>query len=398
MKILVVSSYLPYPLFSGGQIRLYNLLKELHKKHLITLVCEIRPNQTRDDIEEMRKICKEVIVVQRKKQWSLQNIMSSGFSSYPFLLIGHTSEEMKQHIADLLQREKFDLIHVETFYVLQNVPITQVPIVLAEHNIEYLVYERYKKNSSLWTRPLLSLDIAKIEYWEKKAWQRADALIAVSDEEKNNMKRKDITVVPNGVDLTKFTFQKPEEKFGQKEKKILFIGDFKWVQNQKALEFILKEIWPIVKFKTQSSKLKIMLWVVGRHIPDDLKSLGSDGVIFDEHAPKETEKIYQQSFILLAPITVGGGTSYKILESMASGLPVVTTPLGVCGIHATHKQEALVGLTAVELSEYVISLCSDKKLFASLANKARAHVEKNYAWPMIAKKLEKVYESVVTYK
>jgi len=51
--------------------------------------------------------------------------------------------------------------------------------------------------------------------------------------------------------------------------------------------------------------------------------------MFDENAPDETWKIYHRSDILLSPITVGGGTSYKILESMATGLPVVTTILGI---------------------------------------------------------------------
>src|SRR4051812_17649149 len=70
MKILLVSSYLPYPLHSGGQVRLYNLIKELSAKHEITLICEKRSHQTAEDISEMAKICKKVITVPRRKQWS----------------------------------------------------------------------------------------------------------------------------------------------------------------------------------------------------------------------------------------------------------------------------------------------------------------------------------------
>src|SRR5581483_8848705 len=143
MKILVVSSYLPYPLFSGGHIRLYNLLRELSKKHEIFLVCEKRSYQTNADIEEVKKICKEVITIARKRQWSIGTIAKTGFSSYPFLMVGHANPQMTEKIAQVLQKEKFDLIHIETFYVMQNLPKTVLPTVLVEHNIEYLVYKRF---------------------------------------------------------------------------------------------------------------------------------------------------------------------------------------------------------------------------------------------------------------
>src|SRR5664279_744412 len=129
MKILVISSYLPFPLFSGGQVRLYNLIKELSAKHEITLICERRPNQTSDDIAEVEKICKKVITVSRRKQWSFKNIVKSGISSHSFLVTGHTVDAMKKKITEELEQTAYDRIHVETFYVFQNIPITAVPIV-----------------------------------------------------------------------------------------------------------------------------------------------------------------------------------------------------------------------------------------------------------------------------
>src|SRR5579872_4246644 len=111
MKVLLVSSYLPYPLYSGGAVRLYNLMKELSKSHEITLVCEKRDYQTEKDIQEVKKICKAVLTVDRKKQWSLKNIVKTSYSSYPFILTGHTLPKMRNTISDLLEREKFDIIH-----------------------------------------------------------------------------------------------------------------------------------------------------------------------------------------------------------------------------------------------------------------------------------------------
>jgi len=158
MRVLIVSSFLPYPLFSGGHIRLFNLIKELSKRHEITLVCEKRTHQTKEDIDAVRKFCKEIFVVVRKKQWSAEVVVKSAVSSLPFLLAGHSLSHMRTVLTKLLQEEVFDVVHIETFYVAQNVPDTTIPTVLVEHNIEYAVYQRFVDNAPFLLKPLLQID------------------------------------------------------------------------------------------------------------------------------------------------------------------------------------------------------------------------------------------------
>lgn len=402
MKILIVSSYLPYPLFSGGHVRLYNILKELAKKHEITLVCEKRKNQTEKDIEEVRKLCKQVITVERKKQWSINNILNSGFSAYPFLLVGHKSKKMRQKIQELLKKEKFDLIHVETFYVMHNVPKTSLPLVLVEHNIEYLVYKRFLNQVPIFLRPILSLDVVKMRFWEEKYWEKATKLVAVSEEEKRIMKRSDAAVVPNGVDTKSFEFRENKNVTNRNEKRILFIGDFKWIQNKDAALWFLNEVWPslsnkwILQQMEENEKIMLKLWIVGKNIPDSIKKMKRDiNIIIDENAPNETPKIFNQADLLIAPIRVGGGTSYKILEAMASGVPVVTTPLGIEGLEAEENKNVLVSNNPKEISNMIISILNNKDLYADLTKSSRKVVEEKYDWRIITKKLEEVYEAAV---
>ena len=172
MKILMVSSFLPFPLRSGGEIRLYNLLKNLSEKHDVTLICEKRDYQTQDNIEEVKKICKKVVTISRKKQWSMANIIKTGFSTDPFLIVGHTSDEFKLAIKDELVRENYDLIHVETFYVYQNLPKVSIPIVLVEHNVEYLVYQRFASLANPLLKPFFYADVLKLRKKEFEAWKK----------------------------------------------------------------------------------------------------------------------------------------------------------------------------------------------------------------------------------
>jgi glycosyltransferase involved in cell wall biosynthesis len=207
------------------------------------------------------------------------------------------------------------------------------------------------------------------------------------------MLRKDVVVIPNGVDFEKFKFQETNSKFLEKQKRILFIGDFKWMQNKDAASFIIKEIWPLI-----SSKKDVKLWIVGRNIPASMKNLTSDKrIAFDDNNKEETEDIYKKSFLLLAPIRVGAGTSYKVLEGMATGTAVVTTSLGIEGLEAKNNMHVLASNDAKTLASDVQKLLTDKALYGKLTNNARDFVQKNYNWEEITKRLEEVYLSTRKY-
>lgn len=368
---------------------------------MVTLICEKRDYQGDAEINELKKFCKKVIAVPRNKQWTVKNILKTGLSFSPFLITGHTSFEMKKEIKREINENQFDLIHAETSYVMQNIPQTDIPIVLVEHNVEYLIYKRFADNAPLLLKPLLYIDVLKLKYWEEKIWKRATRLVAVSQSDKEIMDKlkQDTSIVSNGVDVKKFKMQSSKFKTDGKEKRILFIGDFKWVQNRDAINWIIKEIWPRLRaeFIPSMTDRGIKLWVVGRSIPDKIKKLTNDkSIVFDEQAPKETEAIYQRSDIVLTPIRVGGGTSYKILEGMASGVPVITTPLGNA-MNAKEDYEIVIAKTPKDFVEKIKRLLEDEKFYNGISVNARKLVEEKFNWKKISNDLNSVYESIIPY-
>ncbi len=393
MNILMVSSYLPYPLHSGGQVRLYNLIKELSDKHEITLVCEKRPSQTQEDVKTLEKFCKRVVTVDRRKQWTMENIAKSGISTHSFLVTGHTLPQMQEKITQLLHEETFDVIHVETFYVMQNVPATSLPVVLVEHNIEYQVYQRFMNRVPIVLKPLLKIDIAKIRKEEENFWKQSSKVVAVSEEDRNVIEKNGLKadLVPNGVNIEQFSFKAARNN---NVKRILFIGDFKWIQNRDSVEFIIKEIWPILaNSKWQMTNGRLKLWIVARSIPEAVRRLTNDpNVLFDEESSaKQANEIFQEADVLLAPIRVGGGTSYKILESMSCGTPVVAMQMSASAIHAVDGKDIMVGKVAQELADKTITLLDNEKVYKTIATNGRKLIEEHYSWKMIAEELSRIY-------
>lgn len=397
MKILMLTPYLPYPPTSGGQIRSYNLIKQLSKDHEITLCALIKFDSEEKYVDKLKPFCKNIYVFKRaKKPWTLSNILNTGFSAYPFLVIRNFSKEQKQELKSILSSDKFDLIHAETFYVSPHIPKTKIPIVLVDQTIEYQVYRHYVNNFRIPVlRPLLLLDVMKIRYWEIYFWKKASRVVAVSDRDSQVMKHLvrglKVTVIPNGVgeDLI-------DEVPLHFKKTILFMGNYAWLQNIEAARILALEIFPKILEAVKNCKL-----IIAGQNTDKIKGLASENVELKDFAVDDIESVknaYQENGIMVAPLYGPGGTRLKILAAMASKMPVVTTQIGTEGIDAKNWESILVSENGDSLSDLAIKLFNDKKLYEKIALNARSLVEKKYSYPSIAKKLSEVYREVVESK
>lgn len=391
MKILMLTPYLPYPLVSGGQIRTYNLLKHLSKSHDITLFALIKHESERKHLQELQKYCRTIRLFKRtEKPFALRNILLSGFTPYPFLVTRNLPLGMQVAVKAELDRGGYDLIHAETFYMMPNIPPTRIPIILAEQTIEYLGYQDYMKKAHPLLRPILAIDVAKIKYWERYYWQKADKLITMSLEDKmfieRELKKKTNTsVVANGVDLEFFS---KTRKALPKEPTVLFVGTFKWLPNIEAVDEIVQKIWPLVKKELPTAKLKI----VGYSPTAKIRGYGeTDPSIQVMGAVDDIRDAFKTSHMLLAPIRSGKGTRYKVLESMITGTPVVATTLAVEGLDLQNQREVMIADTAEGLAQATIKLLRDKALQRQLGAAGQKVVRQGYSWDRIAAELDAVY-------
>ena len=391
MKVLMLTPYLPYPLLTGGQTRSFNLIKRLSALgHEITLFCLVKEASERVFVSHLEKFCREVQVFSRpQKPWTLKNILRTGFSFFPFLVIRNWASGEKSAIEEKLKSENFDLIHAETFYVMPHIPKTDIPILLVEQTIEYLVYSHYAENyPNFLVRPLLFLDVLKMKYWEKKFWRQAKKVVAMSDQDKQIMLKSshlDVDIVPNGVDSSFFN-----KKIWKRSKQpvILYLGNFTWLQNREAVIVLVKKIWPFIKSNLASARL----WIIGK----DAKKFFPKFTSFDIRVEEvdDVRKVYQEASVLVAPIYGGGGTRYKNFEAFASGLPVVTTTIGIRGTDAIGDVDVIVRDDPQEIAEAAINLIKNRALYSKIAGNAKTMVREKYDWDPIAKKLSDIYKEL----
>lgn len=387
MKILVVSAVLPYPLHSGGQVRMYNLLKRLSLTHEITLVSFIR-DENEQQYKKDLSFCHEVYMVNRGRAWQLGYIARAIFTRMPFLLATYTNGKMHRLLTKLLAKNTYDRIHLEPFYVWPSIPNTDIPIIVSEHNVEYEVYNEYvRRFSFLPLKSLLAIDVDKLKRWERYIWRKAHKLTAVSTRDRDVMEAYlsfPVSVVPNGVDTSWFTYKKQNMK---EKKNLLFVGNFRWLPNREAVEWLLTDIWPRIAKRFPESTLRI----IGRNMPESVQKRATNRVICLADV-SDIRNEYMRASVLLAPMTIAGGTKFKVLEAMASGVPVISTVEGIEGIQCEEDKHVLIATNAQTFVDQLVKLDTDYSLLANITKNARVLVEYAYNWDTIAETLEKVWK------
>ncbi len=394
MKILMLTPYLPYPLLSGGQIRTYNLLKKLANKHDVTLFSLIKDNDEKKYVPELEKYCKNVKVFKRSsKPFTLKNILKTAFSSYPFLVIRNHAPEIISAVEEELAKNKYDLIHAETFYMMPHIPKTTIPTILVEQTIEYLGYESYAKKASFLIRAILNIDINKIRRWEKHYWKVCDTLIVMSEDDKryisNEIKEsKKIEVVANGVDTKWFEEVK---KTKHKYPTLLSVGTFKWLPNVEAVEFLVKKVWPLIKKELPTAKL----WIVGNAPTENVYQYEKrDPSIKVIGRIPDIRNAFSGADVLMAPVFSGKGTRYKVLEAMASETPIVSTSTAVEGLSVKNSVHVMIDDTEQGMANLAIELLNNPKKRETMAQYGKKFVKDNYDWSLISNKLDIIYKRI----
>jgi len=397
MKILMLTPYVPYPPASGGQIRTLNLLKYLSKNNDITLIALYKYDETKKYSSYLESYCNRIYLCKRpEKPWQLKTIWKAITSSDPFLIVRNYSEEAKKIVSELLEKEKFDVIHAETFYIMPHIQETATPIFLVEQTIEYKVYQHFVNSLPFFLRPLFMLDIIKLKKWEQYYWKKALLVGGVSEADKKEIMKLEPTIepviIPNcaGDEM----FVKSLEKKDLNKPTILFIGNFDWLQNTEAVRILAEQVAPLIQkdipharilVAGQNAKIKL----AGQQMPENVEVIN-----LKEDDTQTVLDLYKNSTLFVAPIFGPGGTRLKILAAMASGLPVISSKTGVEGLNLKKNIHVLIAETPKQFVKQIMHILSKPKLYNSVRKEAYDLAVKQYSWKHIAEKLEIVYQQI----
>jgi glycosyltransferase involved in cell wall biosynthesis len=396
--ILMLTPYLPYPPNSGGRSRTYNLVKHLHHDYRITLVCFGRPEEQAFDLSPMRKLCNLIVVDRAPSPGTVKAALLSFTSVQPVTMRLYRTAEMQRTLADILSGERIDLIHVESFYMLANLPRElSMPVLLSEPAIEYIAWGRHAKVAPWYTRPGIALEALKMRFWEPRAWADATVVGVMSPIDQREVKRATPGVKtilsPNGVDVEFFHI---DESVQRDTRTAVYMGDYKYFPNTDAVLYFVQEILPLVRRKRPDFELLLL----GKDAPPELIALNDDpdsGVQVAGLVP-DTRPYLQGSAMFVCPLRSGSGTRFKLMESLACGCPVVSTTIGAEGLNAVDGEHMLLRDDPQAFAEGILSLLDNPARGTAMGQAGRRWVVARHAWEHSASLLSHTYDQLIGHE
>jgi polysaccharide biosynthesis protein PslH len=140
----------------------------------------------------------------------------------------------------------------------------------------------------------------------------------------------------------------------------------------------------------------VKVCIVGKDPVRELLALTSNPAINVTGTVDDIRPFLKQGTVAVVPITYGAGIQNKVLEAMACGTPVVSTPMAVSAINVRAGKDLLVAQDPEDFARDVLCLLDDSNLREQIGEAGRFFVQENHDWSAIAGRLETIYEAAVS--
>jgi glycosyltransferase involved in cell wall biosynthesis len=200
-----------------------------------------------------------------------------------------------------------------------------------------------------------------------------------------------ISVLPNGVDLDYFT---PNTAVPRDPETIVFSGKMSYHANISMVKYLVGEVMP----RVWESRPEVLLMIVGKDPPSDVKSMAGDPRVIVTGTVKDIRPYLWQATVAVVPLVYGAGIQNKILEAMATETPVVTTSKAISALQALPGRDILVADTSTDFSIEILRLAGNKSSRMEVAKMGLQYVQKHHDWAGIASQLVNEYHELVLHK
>ena len=384
LKLLYLSQCFPLPLDGGGRIKTFNSIATLSKKFEVfaTFVSERKARP--EDLLKFKqlgvknKIFKTSLVSESIKDDYLK-LAWNYLQLRPHFVYQYRYKPSFSWIKNKIKTWQPDIIHVDHINSAQFLPSKKwlaenchkMPkLILENHNLNHVLFAtRFKESNKLIRKLYLFLEGSLNWLYGEINYRRFDHIFAISDAETAYLKKK-------GWSASTQPLVYPLKKAPRKKEKIydlLFIGYLDWPPNEVAIRWFVEKILPLINQQLPEIKFH----VVGNENLKlaDLKK--NTRVIFHGHQ-KSLDKFLSQSKVFVLPFQTGAGVRIKSLTALQNGLPIVSTKMGVDGLHLKNGQEYLQAETDIEFAKQTIKLLKSEKLRAKMSKKQQKYFAKHH--------------------
>jgi len=392
VRILFLTSRIPYPPVRGDKVRTWNFLSALASRHDVLLVSFTEGPGDEDGVREVSRVA-AVETVRLSRARSYANMGFSLLSPLPYQVLYYRSLAMQRVVDRVLRAHRFDLAYVHLFRMAPfalaaglapSAPDREGPATALDLTDAISVEMSLSlPRKSAVMRPAYAWECRKIRRYEAVTAALFDEAWTISESDREAIvalaPTADVRVVPNGVDPA--LFLSPGAAPGGP---VLFVGNFDVPHNADAAVHLARNVMPLVRADLAGAVLRL----VGHGALEKLGLGGAGGLVETVGFVPRLADAYAGASVFAAPLRFAAGIQNKILEAMAAGLPVVTTPPGNRGLGAADGDEILVRDAPREFAAAVSQLLRDPDGARRMGERGRAFVRSRFSWSAVVDRAE----------
>jgi glycosyltransferase involved in cell wall biosynthesis len=402
LRILWLKTELLHPVDKGGKIRTYNMLKELKRDHHLTYLTLDDGLAAGESREQANEYCHELICVpyHQREKFSLgfyAELLFNLSSRFPYAIKKYESNSMRERVLKRVGQGTVDVLICDFLAPAINVAEKlSCPTILFQHNVEAMIWKRhFEVQENPLKKSYLRTQWRKMVRFEKEMCQAFDSVVAVSSEDRDQMKREyeveQIFDVPTGVDTEFFTASGGEHV---NPHNVVFTGSMDWLPNEDAIRYYIEQILPLVRQSIPDASLT----VVGRNpYPSLLEMSKRDSLISVTGRVDDVRPYMERSAVYIVPLRIGGGTRLKIFEAMAMEKAIVSTSTGAEGLPVVDGNELKIADTPEAFAAAVVELLRKPELAKEMGHRAADIVRAKFGWPGVAQRFTEICETTIRY-
>ncbi len=396
MRVLYIVPYVPNLI----SVRPYNLIRSLSERgHDVTVRTLWTNPQDKADIEKLRAVCHDVKASHMPRLRSFANMLRALPSRVPLQTVYSWQPNL---VTDLNgnTHEQYDVVHVEHLrgaqYGLHLKKQIKLPIIWDSVDCITHLFRQTVAGSKDWRGRWRSrLDLKRTSRYEGWLLTQFDHVLVTSEVDRQallglasqTVADNHVSVLANGVDLDYFT---PGHEQQRDPATLVVSGKMSYHANVSMVLHLFHNIMPHIWAKRPDVKLL----VVGKDPTREIQALAAHTDVTVTGTVAHLPPYLRRATVAVAPLVYGAGIQNKLLEAMACGTPVVTTPQSVAHLQLEPGRDLLVGHHPEAFAAQVLSLLNSPQQRRQIGKNGRYYIETFHYWPNIAARLESIYSTL----
>ena len=403
-SILIITSFLPYPIHSGGEQAQFNMIEALRKNCKIGIIFPLNRDNRVADVEALSLLWPEVrlfpyplisqyihlpFLIQKARRFLYKKLLhkvslvKDALDRTDFL----TSKAYVDFINKAIAETKPDIIQVE---FIQNLNIggllpKSLKKIFVHHEIGFVMTDRMLKNVSLTNKQQNKKKQKKRQ--EIARLNQYDGIITLTETDKDVLEKSGVKppiyVSPAAVNTR-------EKEYDGWNGLIVFVGGYYHRPNQEGMDWFLREVTPCVDWsKYPQTQLKI----VGLGWPTSYEG-NFNGLTVHLTGYVDDLSEHVSRTLMIVPLLTGSGMRMKILDASALSVPFVSTSVGAEGLNFSDGDTCMIADGAIDFAQALEKLMNDHSLREAIARKAHHLYKENYSLESLVERRKEIYKVV----